>query len=124
MDLTELHNGWDGLTTLLARGHVDKAAFRDACTQWLMDCMLWENGAPVLMNGGSECYLAAPEMEHIEHVTGIEVPSCVADLGRRCEPGCSCETVWMIPDDRPEAIPLTVWDLAKAEYRHRRAMRR
>ena len=108
--------------TLLAIGHVDKAAFRDACTQWLTDCMLWEGGSPKLMDGGTECYLAAPEPEHIEHTTGIKVPICVADMGRRCEPECKCEPVWIIPDDRREAIPLTVWELWKAEIRHSSAM--
>jgi hypothetical protein len=123
VELTELYNDWDDLTTLLAQGHVDKAAFRDACTEWLVDCMLWENGAPALMSGGTECDLAAPEPDHIQYTTGIEVPSCVADTGRRCEPDCACEQVWMIPDDRPGAIQLTVWELSEAEYRHWRARR-
>lgn len=121
MELIELFDEWDELTKLVAEGHVDKAAFRDACTEWLVDmspCGTWmeENLQP---GDGDHELLAAPEFEHIEHTAGIELPCCVAG-GEPCEEDdCGCDLTWMIPDDRPGAVALTVWDLRKTGERYR-----
>ncbi len=109
MELLELDASGE-ICTLIARDHVDKVTFRDACTQWLVD-------------GGTECYLAAPELEHIQHAMGVHMPACEADTGYRCAPDCACETVWMISSGGPGSEPLTVWELTEAECRHRRAIR-
>ncbi len=59
-------------------------------------------------------------LSDVAHLCGTGLPG-----GEPCEEDdCGCDLTWLIPDDRPGSVALTVWDLQKAAARYRAAAER
>lgn len=126
IELEECREDGNGeLISLCCEGWVDKSEFRDACTEWLADEGYYagierriERGLDGFFDPHAARYLAAPELEHIEHSRWSLVPACILDTGRRCHPDCDCPVYFVRSKPHGRGDKYTVWDVEQALRRH------